>query len=386
MPLQILSPAGSLAEAMHHLDGVSSSPARVWKESSMSSLRLSPYAQPFGALTAVTTWPTADLRRTRDLLHWLLIAGILVTTLAPALPVVVIPPVDFATYASPTPATYEQPARKMSSAAALPVVAPAPIQFVPAFIPQPGYASFNAPLPEMAEPVVSNDGAAVMHRDAPPRFIEPAAIWAPAAAGENTGAAWWQNPQAAILDASDPLWGDAAAAEMAAAAAPVPAWWQDPQAAILDASDPLWGDVAALPESAAAPAPAWWQDPQAAILDASDPLWGDAAAETAAAAPTWWQDPQAFTLQLDGNQALSAAGIPGPFSGPSQESTPATLPAFGVCTSPITLTVESLTPLVVTQGDTLSAYTVTVVLTNGDLLTPTGPVTYTIALPANFFL
>jgi hypothetical protein len=291
------------------------------------------------------------------LLHWLLIAGILVTTLAPALPVVVIPPVDFATYASPTPATYaaadEQPARKMSSAAALPVVAPAPIQFVPAFIPQPGYASFNAPLPEMAEPVVSNDGAAVMHRDAPPRFIEPAAIWAPAAAGENTGAAWWQNPQAAILDASDPLWGDAAAAEMAAAAAPVPAWWQDPQAA---------------------------------ILDASDPLWGDAAAETAAAAPTWWQDPQAFTLQLDGNQALSAAGIPGPFSGPSQESTPATLPAFGVCTSPITLTVESLTPLVVTQGDTLSAYTVTVVLTNGDLLTPTGPVTYTIALPANFFL
>jgi hypothetical protein len=166
----------------------------------------------------------------------------------------------------------------------------------------------------------------------------------------------------------------------------VPAWWQDPQAAILDASDPLWGDVAALPESAAAPAPAWWQDPQAAILDASDPLWGDAAAETAAAAPTWWQDPQAFTLQLDGNQALSAAGIPGPFSGPSQESTPATLPAFGVCTSPITLTVESLTPLVVTQGDTLSAYTVTVVLTNGDLLTPTGPVTYTIALPANFFL
>ena len=369
----------------------------------MSSLSISTYAQPFGALTAVAVWPADDLRRFRDLLHWLLIAGIVVTTLAPAMPVVVIPSVDFASYEMPsatTPAAAAPPAQSAAlpagaPVAALPIVRTAPVQFVPAFIPQPGYELPDLALTEISAPVVTYEGSATTSgENVQPRFFDPAAIWAPTAAAESAAAAdpaWWQAPQAAILDAGDPLWGAADAPAMAVAEN-ASAWWQDPQAAILDASDPLWGDVAAAPEivAAAEPATAWWQDPQAAILDASDPLWGDVAAapETIAAAEpstAWWQDPQAFTLQLDGAQAVAAAGTPGSFSGPSQESAPATLPAFGVCTSPITLTMESLTPLIVTQGDTLSAYTVTVVLANSSDLTPTGPVTYTIALPANFF-
>lgn len=295
----------------------------------MSSLSYSTYAQPFGALTAVAAWPAvifstpiccaADFNRRYHS-----------DNTCPAMPVVTIPSVDYASYEMPaatTPAAAspaQAPHRELGGAGRRTASRPdgaGPV--LPAFIPQPGYGLAGSALPEITAPAVTyDDSATTAGENAPSRFFDPAAIWAPAAAAENVtaaGVAWWQEPQAAILDAGDPLWGAVDAPAKAVAESPS-AWWQDPQAAILDVSDPLWGDVAAAPDVAAAaePASAWWQDPQTAILDTSDPLWGDAAAvpEMAAApapATAWWQDPQAFTLQLDGAQAIAAAGTPGSF-------------------------------------------------------------------------
>ncbi len=146
--------------------------------------------------------------------------------------------------------------------------------------------------------------------------------------------------------------------------------------------------------AALAPEAPWWLDPQAATLLADDfaqlevtadpigrDLSGDAGLpETAPAmqlgealAPAWLRTSADSTALLGPASQLQA-----PLGGPLFFAT-------GACTDQFSLTVASSTPPLVAEGDKTGLYTFTVVITNSHPVSPTGPLTYAIQLPANFF-
>ena len=238
-----------------------------------------------------------------------------------------------------------------------------------------GMASRSAPAEPAAAPPLSA-GAPVEVGSAPGGFAAPPTENVVGSALERSGGADY--PSTTAADAVHLSTGQPRSPQLGADI--TPAWFFVPTA------DSTISDNK--PESA------WWLNPSASTFDISGASSLAGATEFVGA-----QDVStlAHAIDLDPVDALGTELMPGWLTAVNSADAFSTLefsPSFsedsrfataGICTAPLTVTIEASTPALVQQGNTTTPYTFTVIITNSSEVSATGPLSYTVRPPANFY-